>query len=392
VGTMHKLRVLYSFPHKIGADRICYLAWQMVVSLYKAGVDVTVIAGAIKKPLPEGITVKTTLSLKKMSLPYRLIGTYRACVLHDWIVSQRIAKFTGKIDLLHVWPLGCLRTLKVAKKLNIPTVLERCNAHTGYAYTVVKKECDKLGFSLPPDHEHAYKEKFLKREQLEYDLATSILCPSNFVLRTFVDKGFDRDKLSLYGYGFDENRCYPADKNWNDNNGLTVLFAAGCAPRKGLHYALEAWVRSPASQNGTFLVVGEFVPGYAEKLSNLLKHKSVKILGYRKDLPDIMRQSDVLVLPSIEEGSALVTWDAIGCGCVLVVSDATGAYCEHMKNALIHKAGNVEELSSHITMLDKDRDLLRRLRTNLLEQRDELTWGKSGFRLIKAYESILAKA
>ena len=36
------IRVLYSFPHKLGADRICYTAWQQVNGLAAAGADVLV--------------------------------------------------------------------------------------------------------------------------------------------------------------------------------------------------------------------------------------------------------------------------------------------------------------------------------------------------------------
>ena len=32
--------------------------------------------------------------------------------------------------------------------------------------------------------------------------------------------------------------------------GLTVLFVGVCALRKGVHFALEAWLRSPASASG----------------------------------------------------------------------------------------------------------------------------------------------
>jgi len=69
-----------------------------------------------------------------------------------------------------------------------------------------------------------------------------------------------------------------------------------------------------------------------------------------------MRQSDVLVLPSLEEGSALVTYEARGSGCVLLVSDAAGAVCKHMENALVHPAGDVAELAKHISMLHEDRN------------------------------------
>ena len=44
----------------------------------------------------------------------------------------------------------------------------------------------------------------------------------------------------------------------------------------------------------------------------MLAHPSVQVLGHRTDVPELMRNSDILVLPSIEEGSALVTSEARG--------------------------------------------------------------------------------
>ena len=35
-------------------------------------------------------------------------------------------------------------------------------------------------------HEHAYHEDFLRIEEAEYDLADFLLCPSDFVRRTFL--------------------------------------------------------------------------------------------------------------------------------------------------------------------------------------------------------------
>ena len=39
-----------------------------------------------------------------------------------------------------------------------------------------------------------------------------------------------------------------------------MIFVGVCAVRKGLHHALEAWLQSPACQNGQFLIAGEFIP------------------------------------------------------------------------------------------------------------------------------------
>jgi glycosyltransferase involved in cell wall biosynthesis len=168
-----------------------------------------------------------------------------------------------------------------------------------------------------------------------------------------------------------------------------MLFVGGCAPRKGLHYALQAWLQSPAHHNGKFLIAGEFIPGYGEKLSPMLSHPSVTVLGQRTDVPELMRRADILVLPTIEEGSALVTYEARGSGCVLLVSDAAGAICNHMENALVHRAGDVEVLTKHITLLDQDRELLRKLRAASLSTITELTWTAAGVKLIDAYRETI---
>ena len=95
-----------------------------------------------------------------------------------------------------------------------------------------------------------------------------------------------------------------------------MLFVGVCAVRKGLHFALEAWINSPASKTGEFWIAGVFLPEYRKHLESLLSHPSIKILGHRKDVPDLMRQCEVLVFPSIEEGFGLVVTEAMASGCV----------------------------------------------------------------------------
>jgi glycosyltransferase involved in cell wall biosynthesis len=384
-----KIRVLYSFPHKIGADRICYTAWQQVNGLAAAGADLLVFPGVLHKALPPSVKVRPTLAWGKARISYKLLGTMRACALHDYIVSNRVEKLAGQIDIIHTWSLGALRTLKTAARLGIPTVLERPNAHTRFAYEVVQKECDRLGVVLPPNHEHAYKEDVLRKEEEEYDLAYRLLCPSDFVVQTFLDQRFEREKLVRHIYGYDEKRFYPDSKPRDQKHGLTMLYVGVCAVRKGLHYALEAWLRSTASQDGTFMIAGEFLPAYAEKLAPMLAHPSVKVLGHRNDVPELMRKSDILVLPSIEEGFGLVCTEAMGSGCVPLVSDACTDTCKHMENAMVHHVGNVNALTQHIKMLHDDRSLLERLRAGALNTAPAVTWNAAGVKLLQVYHEII---
>ena len=140
---------------------------------------------------------------------------------------------------------------------------------------------------------------------------------------------------------------------------------------------MEAWLKSPASRNGTFLIAGEFLPSYQKKLAPMLAHPSVQVLGHRRDVPELIRKSDILILSSIEEGSALVTSEGRASGCVLLVSEASGATCEHLKNALVHKVGDVDSLTQHITLLNQDRSLLEELQCKLFghTQRDYMGCG-----------------
>jgi glycosyltransferase involved in cell wall biosynthesis len=384
-----RVRVLYSFPHKLGADRICYTAWQEVNCLAAAGADVLAFPGVLHRPVAANVTVRPTLAWKKLRISYKLLGKMRALALHDHIVARRIEKLAGKIDIIHAWPVAALETLKTAARLGIPTVLDRPNAHTRFAFGVVKREFERLGVNLPPDDEYYYRGDVLKKEEAEYGQADFILCPSDFVVRTFVDQGIPRAKLLRHTNGFDQNVFHQSGEPANTRNGLRMLFVGVCAVRKGLHFALEAWLKSPASQNGTFLIAGQFLPAYRDKLAAMLSHPSVKVLGQRNDVPELMRNSDLLVLPSIEEGFGLVIAEAIGSGCVPLASDACTEICRHMENGLVHSVGDVGTLTCQITMLHENRSLLGMLRTGCLKTAHEFTWAAAGVRLLRVYREAI---
>src|SRR5882724_5475366 len=197
------IRVLYSFPNRLGAQRICYAAWQQVNGLVKAGAEVRAMPASLERSVPESVKVSPTLTWGKFKIPFRLMGRSRAWTLHDKIVASRLKRLRGKVDVIHLWPMGALHTLKVARAMNIPTILERPNAHTKFAYEVVEQECKRIGITMPPGHEHAYNETYLGHEEAEYQLADRLLCPSDFVMQTFLDRGFPKDRLARHQYGFD---------------------------------------------------------------------------------------------------------------------------------------------------------------------------------------------
>jgi glycosyltransferase involved in cell wall biosynthesis len=390
-GVSSQPRVLYSFPHKLGADRICYTAWQQVAGLARAGTRLTVFSGAVQRAVPAGVELHTTLAWGPLRIPYRAIGSRRAFAWHDYFVSRQLRRMKDRIDLVHTWPQGALRTLECAARLGIPAVLERPNAHTRFAYEAVRRECGRLGIVLPPAHEHAFNAEVLRLEEAEFRRAYRLLCPSDFVVETFVDRGFERGRLARHLYGFDETLYFPSQERdrAGPERGLVVLFVGVCAVRKGLHFALEAWLGSPACRSGTFIIAGEFLPAYRERLAHMLMQPSVRVLGHSKDVPELMRASDVLILPSIEEGFGLVCTEAMACGCVPVVSEACTELCRHLENALVHRVGDVSAIRQHLTQLNSDRTLLSRLRGACLRLAPKVTWSAAGAKLLEVYRETI---
>ena len=117
------------------------------------------------------------------------------------------------------------------------------------------------------------------------------------------------------------------------------------------------------------MIAGTISREFQTQFREFLAHPSVVQLGFRRDVPELMRKADVLLLPSLEEGFGLVCVDAIGSGCVPVVSTACTEVCVHMNNALVHEVGDVSTLRQQITMLYEDPMLLASLREGTLQSR-----------------------
>jgi glycosyltransferase involved in cell wall biosynthesis len=381
------MRVLYSFPHRIGASRICTTAWYQVAGVAATGVDVVAAVGSVARPLPNSVKVVETLARGRVKIPYRAVGSRRMFAAHDHLVARWLRRHRDEIDLVHVWPSGALETLRIAKELDIPTFLERPNANTRYAFEVVRQECERLGVELPPGHEHAFNARVLAKEEAEYDLTDWLLCPSEFTAWTFRNAGYSDEKLVRHFYGVDTELFFPGDRQGSQ---FTAAFVGVAAVRKGLHFALEAWQRSSASSSGRFLIAGDILPEYRRILDPWLADPSVTVLGHSDAVPELMREAHVLLLPSIEEGFGLVCTEAMASGSVPLVSDACTDLCCANVNALVHRVGDVDALSAHLSLVSEDGATWRRLRDACLASRDTISWDAAAERLAEAYADAVS--
>ena len=106
-----------------------------------------------------------------------------------------------------------------------------------------------------------------------------------------------------------------------------VLMAARMHPEKGYDNLLAALPGILARVPGLVLLVagtGPFEAAYRAQCVAAGIERSVRFLGFRRDLPDLMVASDVVVLPSLAEAFGLVVAEALYLGVPVVASRVGG--------------------------------------------------------------------
>ena len=376
----------------LGAPGIGTTAWNQVQSLVGLGHEVRVYATAVAHELPHTEEVVTTLTLAGKRVPHRADRPAPGVSLPRPPGRQSAPPARRRSGYRPLLAARDRRDGRGSPRHGHRQRPRGAQPHRLRLPGASPEETARLGLAQPEGHSHTADEYALDLEEREYAAVDLVAVPSEFSRRTFLDRGFSPERLGLHQYGFDPAR-FPAPEASRNGAppGLRALFAGSCEPRKGLHYALQAWVGSGAAERGTFTICGAFYPGYDDALAEWLAHPSVTVKGFVTDMSEVMRGSDVLVLPTVEEGSALVTYEAQASGCVPVVSDAAGARCKHMADALVHEAGDVPALTDHLGLLDRDPELLARLRAGTLARRDRLTWEQGARDLEGLYRRLLAR-
>lgn len=379
------LRVLYSFPGAIGSPGPGVIAWHQVNQLVRAGHEVTLVVASVARTVVGIRSIVRSLDFGGRLIPELTIGRARFFAWHDW--RTRRVLLTGQFDVVHTWPLAAARTLELAQSIGVVGLREAPGTHIAQAYTVVNREYALLGLEIPPAWSRFGNGGRVEAEEREYAAATALLVPSDAVAASFLKRGFEPARLIRHQYGFDPDEIRVPVRE--TERPFTAVFIGRCVPRKGLHYALKAWLASRASATGRLLIYGAFDEEYRELLHPSLLHPSVTVCGPTEKPGAAYAKSDVLILPSVEEGSALVTYEAQGAGVVPLVSTASGAMVDDQVNGLLHEAGDTDTLAAHLNLLYEHEKVRRHLRMAALSHAQQLTWAAAGNELDHAYRSAI---
>ncbi len=205
-----------------------------------------------------------------------------------------------------------------SKHRGIKYICDRGSSHIKYQDNILREEYQRWGLRFS-----GIDLRVINKEMNEYELADCITVPSEFARISFIEMGVDPKKVKKIPYGADLKMFTPVGSPPKDI--FEVLFVGQVSLRKGIPYLLSAFSNLKHSQK-RLRIVGSVLPGMDDIFKNY-NMDNVEILGPlpQSRLKHIMSTSHVMVLPSIEEGLALVQGQAMACGCPLISTVNTGA-------------------------------------------------------------------
>ena len=272
-------------------------------------------------------------------------------------IDKASFKYSKKSDFF-IYYRGCgINTTKRLKKLGFNTIsiLEEVNTHIEFQEEILNEEASRLGIPINK------KTSKFKRQIESYYSADFILCPSTFVAKSFINKGFDPDKLIINNFGREIlNKDITIETNENE---FKLLYVGQIHYRKGLRYAIEAFKKMSYLRK-KFYLVGPITGPSGIDLKKL--PKNIIYLGVLKgkELQNIYKQCSAFVLPSLEEGLALVQSEALNASLPLITTENSGGedLITHGKEGYIVPPGDEEKLLNCFEKLSFNIQLRRKMR------------------------------
>ncbi len=196
-----------------------------------------------------------------------------------------------------------------------------------------------------------------------YRFAPALVCVSNAVANNMIAKHISPDNLRVVHNGIDpEPFCAgPVAELPIPEGAFCVGTVAHLSPKKGYAELMAAAILVPDAH---FVIVGEgAMRSELEAMAQGPLAGRLHVLGYRDDIPALMRRFDVFCLPSRREPFGLVLLEAMGAGCP-VVAFADGGVPEvvvHGTTGLLAPSRDVPALADCLRQLQANPALRQRM-------------------------------
>lgn len=257
-----------------------------------------------------GLDKKSVKSLFYFMLPFLgLIKIFKesfwAIKLCNLVMDELVARFMAPCDVFIGLGTVYEKSFLVAKeKYNANTIVEWGSKHILSQQDILKK---LPNYKKQPQY-------FIDRAINSYKIADYISVASDHVKESFLDHGVPEKKIIKNPYGVDLSMFGPTQLDSEDV--FDIIMVGGWSYRKGCDLIIELCEK----YKYRFLHVGPLVDIKFPTIYNMVHVDSVN----QKELLKFYKKARVFVLPSREEGLAMVQSQALACGLPIVCSKNTG--------------------------------------------------------------------
>jgi glycosyltransferase involved in cell wall biosynthesis len=298
----------------------------------------------------------------------------------DYVTSRIIlAKGCG---IFHGWNNQALKSIRAAHKIGAKTIIESGTTHWLYRSRLLKEEYKKFGI------EHLKTPEYAMRSSIEeIDRSDFVFLPSEFAKKTFIASGTDENKIFVMGRGVDLEGFTPGPKK---DKKFRVLFAGRLSLRKGVHYLLEAW-ENLKLKDAELILAGGIDDNLKPVLSRYTHLRSIVLKGFIKDpgqVQKVFKEATIFVLPSLEEGSAKVTYEAMASGLPVITTENSGSVVRHGLDGFIIPIKDSKAIQERILYYYDNPEMIEVMGNHGTENVKLYTWKKYRDTLIDVYKRL----
>lgn len=217
----------------------------------------------------------------------------------------------------------CFESLQRANELGLTTAVERSSSHIRAQKEILDEEYQKY-----EQGEATISYQHVNREEKEYDIADYVVTPSKFVQESFLEEGFDEEKVKCVPFGVNT----PDIQQVSDDT-TYFIYSGSVTLRKGIQYLLPAW-DSLDLPNAELIVTSNIDESARPIVQEYEDDDSIRFLGWVNDLYEWFGKSSVFVFPTLEEGSAMVVYEAMASGLPIITTFNSGWVGEDGKHGI----------------------------------------------------------
>ncbi|MHC5935300.1 glycosyltransferase family 4 protein [Nostoc sp.] len=241
-------------------------------------------------------------------------------------------------------------------------------------------------------------------EKQAFQKAQVVVAVSEKVAQELVNIGVPRSRIRVIVNGVDLEEFTPGEsvgvaqprhrqKLGLPENVTLALFAGDIrTPRKNLDTVLHALVKIPDLH---LAVVGHIEGSpFPQLAASLRLSERVHFVGYRRDIPEIMRSVDLFVFPSRYEACTLVLLEALSSGLPVITATATGgaelvtAEC----GIVLPDSDDIDALAVALMSLVSDRQLIQQMGQAARSVAEQYSWTIMAQTYVDLFEELSKNA